>query len=395
MLGKLAGKEVVHFHLSSAEALMAAARLARVNTGKPLLVVFGGGAHGWVDGGAAEGLALGEERYACDVLTLRDQCLATLAVLYLRREEIAAVVVNPICGLLDPAPAAAAEDHAAGVAAAAKPAAEPAAATPYGVWLGELRAACTRAAIPLIFDEGCTGFRLAAGGAQEHFGVQADIVCYGRTLGGNQLPIGAICGPAAMLAASEPHLPLRKGVEGGAGGVTDHPTLMASVHTFLKRLQLEPGAHAALHGRVEAWVRETNAQLAAAQLPVRLACAASVWAFHFERAGRYHWLLQLLLREEGVQLSWLSPGRLGVELATSADELAKTRAAILRAARRMRTDGWWPEPAEVPPPSEAQVMRQLGAELLLAIASRFERALDGMLPAPRLRAALRAALARC
>jgi hypothetical protein len=64
LLQRLAKKEAVHFYLSGSEALMAAARLCRANTGRPLLVVFGGAAHGWVDGGAAEGLALGEERWA-------------------------------------------------------------------------------------------------------------------------------------------------------------------------------------------------------------------------------------------------------------------------------------------------------------------------------------------
>ena len=102
-------------------------------------------------------------RYACDVLTLRDQSVATLALLHLRREEIAAVVVNPLCGLLGapPPPPAAAEGAepaaaAEGDAACADAACGDAAATPYGVWLAELRAACTRAAIPLIFDEAST-----------------------------------------------------------------------------------------------------------------------------------------------------------------------------------------------------------------------------------------------
>ena len=81
-LKSVSQKEAVAFQLSGSEALMAAARLARVNTGKPLIITFGGGAHGWGDGVAAEGLALGEERYACDVLTLTEQCETTAHVLY-------------------------------------------------------------------------------------------------------------------------------------------------------------------------------------------------------------------------------------------------------------------------------------------------------------------------
>ena len=60
----LSRKDVVHFYLSGSEALQAAARLVRVNTGRPLLVTFGGCAHGWTESVPAEGLALGEERCA-------------------------------------------------------------------------------------------------------------------------------------------------------------------------------------------------------------------------------------------------------------------------------------------------------------------------------------------
>jgi len=63
--------EQVRFHLSGSAALSSAVLLARVNTGRPMLLVFGGNAHGWTDGVAQEGIALGEVRYACDVITAR------------------------------------------------------------------------------------------------------------------------------------------------------------------------------------------------------------------------------------------------------------------------------------------------------------------------------------
>ena len=94
--------EVVRFHLSGTEALIAAARLVRTNTGRPLLATFGSAAHGWTDGMAAEGVSLGEERYACDVINLRDMSAATLTLIRMRRDEIAAVLVNPIQGLATP-----------------------------------------------------------------------------------------------------------------------------------------------------------------------------------------------------------------------------------------------------------------------------------------------------
>ena len=57
----------------------------------------------------------------------------------------------------------------------------------------ELRAVCDEAGVPLIFDEVYTGFRLAPGGAQEYFGVRADMVVYGKTVAGG-MPIGVVCG---------------------------------------------------------------------------------------------------------------------------------------------------------------------------------------------------------
>ena len=63
----------------------------------------------------------------------------------------------------------------------------------YTEWLMQLRLVCSAADVPLVFDEVYTGFRLAAGGAQEYFGVQADMVVYGKTVAGG-LPIGVVCG---------------------------------------------------------------------------------------------------------------------------------------------------------------------------------------------------------
>jgi glutamate-1-semialdehyde 2,1-aminomutase len=66
----------------------------------------------------------------------------------------------------------------------------------YAAWLQQLRQVCTERGIVLIFDEVFMGFRLAPGGAQEYFGVRADMVTYGKTLGGG-LPVGVVCGTQA------------------------------------------------------------------------------------------------------------------------------------------------------------------------------------------------------
>src|SRR2546427_10869562 len=63
----------------------------------------------------------------------------------------------------------------------------------YAEWLRRLRAVCDECDVPLIFDEVYTGFRLAPGGAQEYFGVAADMVVYGKTVSGG-MPIGGVWG---------------------------------------------------------------------------------------------------------------------------------------------------------------------------------------------------------
>jgi Aminotransferase class-III len=68
----------------------------------------------------------------------------------------------------------------------------------YTAWLKRLRTVCTERKIVLIFDGVFVGFRLAPGGAQEYFGIQADMVIYGKTLGGG-LPVGAVCGREELI----------------------------------------------------------------------------------------------------------------------------------------------------------------------------------------------------
>src|ERR1700761_7465776 len=70
--------------------------------------------------------------------------------------------------------------------------------TAYSAWLKQIREVCSRRGIVLIFDEVFAGFRLAYRGAQEYFGVQADMVTYGKTLGGG-LPVGVLCGRADLM----------------------------------------------------------------------------------------------------------------------------------------------------------------------------------------------------
>merc|ERR1712070_167745 len=92
------------------------------------------------------------------------------------------------------------------------------------------------------------------------------------------------------------------------------------------------------------WMNEMNAALEAEEIPLRVSSYASVWTMLYTQAGRYHWFLQYLLRDEGVQLSWVGTGRLNFSLDFDKQELARLKEAMLRACRRMKDEGWWWKP---------------------------------------------------
>src|SRR5262249_40813673 len=182
-LREISGLDEVSFHMSGTEAVMQAVRLARYHSRRSHLVRFCGAYHGWW-GDVTPGV--GNPAPAHETYTLADMSPKTLRVLR-RRRDIACVLVNPLQGLH---PNAGAPADSALVDSSRTAHFDKAA---YAEWLKELRVVCSERGIVLIFDEVFVGFRIALGGAQEYFGVKADMVTYGKTLGGG-LPIGVLCG---------------------------------------------------------------------------------------------------------------------------------------------------------------------------------------------------------
>jgi glutamate-1-semialdehyde 2,1-aminomutase len=178
-LKRISGMDEVTFHMSGTEAVMQAVRLARYHTGRNKLVRFCGAYHGWW-GDVQPGI--GNPVAAQDTLTLSEMGRNTLRVLRKRR-DIACILINPLQALH---PNVAAPSDASLLDSSRKGGFDKAA---YTAWLHELRQICTERGIALIFDEVFVGFRLAPGGAQAYFGVPADLVTYGKTLGGG-LPVG-------------------------------------------------------------------------------------------------------------------------------------------------------------------------------------------------------------
>jgi len=326
----ISGLDEVSFHMSGTEAVMQAVRLARYHTGRSHLVRFCGAYHGWwgdVQPGA------GNPVPARETYTLKDMSDASLHVLRTRR-DIACVLVNPLQALH---PNTNAPGDSALVDGARTAHFDRAA---YAGWLQRLRSVCTERDIALVFDEVFTGFRLAPGGAQEYFGVRADLVTYGKTLGGG-LPVGALCGRRNLMRRFDHHRPAN--VCFARGTFNSHPYVMAAMHEFLH--QLDAAEIGALYRDLDAVWNERadrlNRRLRDEGLPVRMANLSTIWTTCYTVPSRYNWMLQYYLRAEGLALGWIGTGRLIFSLNYTDVDFNAVADRFVAAARAMRDDGWW------------------------------------------------------
>jgi glutamate-1-semialdehyde 2,1-aminomutase len=215
--------EKVRLVSSGTEATMSALRLARGFTGRAKIVKADGGYHGHADflltaagSGAATlgipGSAGVPAGTAQDTLTVPYNDLdAARACFAANRGAVAALIIEPVAGNM-------------GVV------------LPRPGYLEGLRALCDEHGALLVFDEVITGFRLAYGGAQERFGVKADLTCLGKILGGG-LPLGAYGGRADVMARIAPDGPVYQ-----AGTLSGNPVAVAA---GLKTLELlrRPGTY--------------------------------------------------------------------------------------------------------------------------------------------------------
>jgi glutamate-1-semialdehyde 2,1-aminomutase len=351
-LKEISGLDEVSFHMSGTEAVMQAVRLAQYHTGRRRIVRFCGAYHGWW-GDVQPGV--GNPIPARDTYTLKDMGRMTLRVLR-TRNDIACVLVNPLQALHPNSPAPGdsslldsgrrAHFDRAG----------------YSSWLRELRAVCTQRGIVLIFDEVFVGFRLARGGAQEYFGVRADLVTYGKTLGGG-LPVGALCGRADLMRRFREDRPAD--VCFARGTFNAHPYVMGAMCEFLEQLESAP-LRAYYQDLDETWdarARNLNERLRAESLPVQVSNLSSIWTVSYVQPSRYNWMFQYYLRAQGLALSWVGTGRLIFSLNYTAADFAAVAERFVAAARAMQRDAWWWSDERL---SNKAIRRQIVRELFQA-----------------------------
>lgn len=207
----------IRFVNSGTEACMSAIRLARGYTKRDKIIKFAGCYHGHSDSfliAAGSGLSTFGVPNSPGVTqgTAKDTLLATFnnidnvkSIFEANQNEIAAIIIEPVPGNMGCIP-------------------------PKEGFLEELRKLCDTYGALLIFDEVMTGFRLAKGGAQELFNIKADLVCYGKVIGGG-LPVGAFGGKEEIMNYLAPLGPVYQ-----AGTLSGNPLAMAAGYEMLKAL---------------------------------------------------------------------------------------------------------------------------------------------------------------
>jgi glutamate-1-semialdehyde 2,1-aminomutase len=250
------------------------------------------------------------------------------------RNDIACVLINPLQGLH---PNSDASSDASLISNGRSAKFDRAA---YSAWLQKIRKVCDERGIVLIFDEVFTGFRLAYRGAQEFYNVQADIVTYGKTLGGG-LPVGVVCGRAELMKRYRDNRPVD--VSFARGTFNSHPMVIASMHEFLTRI--EEQEYQEMYQQSEAvWNRraeQLNHRFEEAGLPLRVENLMSIWTLIYTQPSRYHWMYQFYLRLAGLTLSWVGTGRFIFSHNYSDDDFEQVCERFIEAGEKMKLDGWW------------------------------------------------------
>lgn len=240
------GIDKIRFVNSGTEACMSAIRLARGYTGKEKIIKFAGCYHGHSDSfliqAGSGAVTFGNpnspgvtQGTAKDTLLARYNDLQQVKdIIAANPGEIAAIILEPVAGNMG-------------------------CILPADGFLEGLRTLCDQHEIVLIFDEVMTGFRLAAGGVQELMGIQADLVTFGKVIGGG-LPVGAFAGPARIMSHLAPEGPVYQ-----AGTLSGNPLAMAAGLSMLTTLDSRPEVFtslnektAYLHQGLEAGLKESG-----------------------------------------------------------------------------------------------------------------------------------------
>ena len=327
LICEMTGMERTAFCNTGSEAVMAALRVARTITARDKFVYFSGDYHGMFDEVLVRATGHGAKQHSApiapgiplentgNVIVLEYGTDASLDYIRQHASEIAAVLVEPI--------------------QSRHPQLQP------REFLKSLRQITEQAETALIFDEVVTGFRVALGGAQEYFGIRADMATYGKVLGGGY-PIGIISGKREYLDAldggawqygddSAPEV----GVTFFAGTFVRHPLALAAAKAVLLHLKSEgPSLQINLARRVADTARQIDEIFQQAGLPVHVQAAGTWFYFLMPSDARFGSLLYYLLREKGIHIQEGFP--CFITTAHSDDDLKRIIAAFRETIHEMQ-----------------------------------------------------------
>ncbi|WP_346318577.1 glutamate-1-semialdehyde 2,1-aminomutase [Chitinophaga sp. YIM B06452] len=254
--------DMVRMVNSGTEACMSALRLARGFTGRNKVIKFEGNYHGHADSflvSAGSGVAtLGIQSVPGVTATVAEDTLsvpynnlpAVEQLIAEYPEQIAAIIVEPVAGNMG-------------------------CILPQPGFLEGLRALCDTHGIVFIMDEVMTGFRLAKGGAQELLGVKADIVTFGKIIGGG-MPVGAFAGRREIMEHIAP-----AGKVYQAGTLSGNPIAMIAGYTLLKTLQERPSIYTQLEEKTSQLVAGLRETFGSAGVVYQINHIGSMMSVHF------------------------------------------------------------------------------------------------------------------
>ncbi|HEY1017221.1 MAG TPA: MupA/Atu3671 family FMN-dependent luciferase-like monooxygenase, partial [Herpetosiphonaceae bacterium] len=334
LIRELTGAERVNLCNSGTEAVIAAIRIARTVRRKTKIVYFAGAYHGWSDVTMGRPLTIGGNQSTAPMapgippLALEDAIIltyddpASLEIIRAHAHELAAVLVEPV--------------------QSRRPDLQP------REFLHALRALTAETGVPLIFDEMVNGFRIAPGGAQAFFGIQADIVTYGKIVGGG-LPIGVIAGKPEYMDA----------FDGGmwqygdgsypeaektlfAGAFFKHPLTMAAALATLNHIKMQGQAlYDKLNQRTTDLATRLNAYFHAEGVPIHVVHFSSVFRFYIPRDERYLDLFFYHLTEKGIY-NW-EGGNCFLSTAHTDEDMDRIVQAVQDSVADLRRGGFLPE----------------------------------------------------
>ena len=261
VLDALPSLDLVRFVSSGTEASMSALRLARAYTGRSKIVKFEGGYHGHTDallvaagsGAMSHGVpdsAGVTASFARDTLTARFNDLSSVESHFdSHPEEIACVIVEPVAGNMGVVP-------------------------PQPGFLEGLRELTERHGSLLVFDEVITGFRVGYGGAQGLYGVEPDVTCLGKVIGGG-MPVGAYGGRREIMETVSPLGPMYQ-----AGTLSGNPVAMAAGARTLELLG-QPGVYEGLESTAAELETGLTEVFAESEVPARINRVGSMMTLFF------------------------------------------------------------------------------------------------------------------